>query len=176
MLHFLAALLSYTVGKNFSHLRAPQLLVDETVVHKSSPADWFQAGSIRIPQGVSIHLSWTSRLLPCPSYCKEYCNEHWGTCISSIMVSSGYMPGSGIAGSYGSSIPSFLRNLQSPYCSPQWLHQFTFLSAVKASSLFSTFFPSFIVCRFLNNGLSDPDQCEVIPQRSFLHFSNNEQH
>ena len=67
---------------------------------------------------VSIHLSWTSRLLPCPSYCKEYCNEHWGTCISSIMVSSGYMPGSGIAGSYGSSIPSFLRNLQSPYCSP----------------------------------------------------------
>ena len=29
----------------------------------------------------------------------------------SIMVSSGYMPSSGIAGSYGSFIPSFLRNL-----------------------------------------------------------------
>ena len=22
-----------------------------------------------------------SRLLPCPSYCKQRCNEHWGTCI-----------------------------------------------------------------------------------------------
>ena len=25
---------------------------------------------------------WTSRLLPCPSYCKWWCNEHWGTCVS----------------------------------------------------------------------------------------------
>ena len=24
---------------------------------------------------------WTSRLLPCPSYCKQYCNEHWGACV-----------------------------------------------------------------------------------------------
>ena len=22
---------------------------------------------------------WTSRLLPCPSYCKQCCDEHWGT-------------------------------------------------------------------------------------------------
>ena len=29
----------------------------------------------------------------------------------SVLVSSGYMPWSGIAGSYGSFIPSFLRNL-----------------------------------------------------------------
>ena len=29
----------------------------------------------------------------------------------SILVSSGYMPNSGIAGSYGTSIPNFLRNL-----------------------------------------------------------------
>ena len=34
----------------------------------------------------------------------------------SILVSSGYMPGSGIAGSYGSFIPSFLK--KSPYCLP----------------------------------------------------------
>ena len=27
---------------------------------------------------------WTSRLLPCPSYCKQCCNEHWGTCVSFI--------------------------------------------------------------------------------------------
>ena len=25
---------------------------------------------------------WTSRLLPCPSYCTQCCNEHWGTCVS----------------------------------------------------------------------------------------------
>ena len=23
-----------------------------------------------------------SRLLPCPSYCKQCCSEHWGTCVS----------------------------------------------------------------------------------------------
>ena len=51
----------------------------------------------------------TSRLLPRPSYCKQCCNEHWG--ILSILVSSVCMPRSGTAGSYGSSISSFLRNL-----------------------------------------------------------------
>ena len=25
---------------------------------------------------------WTSSLLPCPSYCKQCCDEHWGTCVS----------------------------------------------------------------------------------------------
>ena len=25
---------------------------------------------------------WTSRLLPCPGYYKQYCDEHWGTCVS----------------------------------------------------------------------------------------------
>ena len=25
---------------------------------------------------------WTSRLLPCPGYCKQCCDEHWGTCVS----------------------------------------------------------------------------------------------
>ena len=53
---------------------------------------------------------WTSRLLPCPGYCKQCCDEHWGTCVS---LNSGFlcMPSSGIAGSYGSFISSFLRNL-----------------------------------------------------------------
>ena len=26
---------------------------------------------------------WTSRLLPCPGYCKQCCHEHWGTCVFS---------------------------------------------------------------------------------------------
>ena len=32
-------------------------------------------------------------------------------CLFSVLISSGYMPRSGIAGSYGGFIPSFLRNL-----------------------------------------------------------------
>ena len=31
---------------------------------------------------LSICLPMASRLLPCPSYCKQCCSEHWGTCVS----------------------------------------------------------------------------------------------
>ena len=24
---------------------------------------------------------WTSRLLPCPGYCRSCCSEHWGACV-----------------------------------------------------------------------------------------------
>ena len=43
-------------------------------------------------------------MLPCPGYCKQCCNEHWGTVSLSVLVSSVCMPSSGIAGSHGSSI------------------------------------------------------------------------
>ena len=70
-----------------------------------------------------VHLSAeTSWLLPCPSYCKQHCNEHWDTCVSfnpvflvhmslSILVSLVCMPSRGIAGLYCYSVSSFLRNL-----------------------------------------------------------------
>ena len=52
---------------------------------------------------------WTSWLLPCPSYCAAM---NIGVHVSLlVLVSSGYMPSNGIAGSYGSSILSYLRNL-----------------------------------------------------------------
>ena len=41
---------------------------------------------------------WTSRLLSCPGYYKECCDDHWCTRVS---FNSGFL--SGIAGSYGSS-------------------------------------------------------------------------
>ena len=86
-----------------------------------------------------------------------------------IMVFSKYVPRSGISGSCGSSTLFFK---EPPYCSLQWLYQFTFPPTVKEGSLFSTPSPTFIVCRFFDDGHSD--WCEVISICSFdLHFSND---
>ena len=53
----------------------------------------------------------------------------------SVLVSSGYMPRSGIAGLYGGFNHRFLK--ESPYCLPQWLFQFTFPPTVQ-ECLFSS--------------------------------------
>ena len=90
----------------------------------------------------------------------------------SIMISSGYMPSSGVVGSYDSLIPSFFFK-EFPYCSPWWLCQFAFPPTVQEGPLFSTPSAAFIACRFFDDGHSD--LCEVIPHCSFdLHFSNNQ--
>ena len=60
----------------------------------------------------------------------------------SVMVSSAYMPSSGIIGSYGRFIPSFLRNLCTVLHSGYY--QFTFLPTVQEGSFFST--PSLFIC------------------------------
>ena len=54
---------------------------------------------------------WTSRWLLCSSYCKQCCSEQWDTCVYFNFGFFRHMPRSGIAGSYGGFIPSFLRNL-----------------------------------------------------------------
>ena len=79
---------------------------------------WVIFHCVYVPQLLYAFIYWwTSRLLPCPSYCKQCCSERvQGTCVS---FNSGFfrfplvstMPSIGISGSYGSYIPIFfLRN------------------------------------------------------------------
>ena len=89
----------------------------------------------------------------------------------SIMVSSEYMPSSGIVRSYGSFILSFLRNLHTVL--PQWLYQFTFHQQCKGLR----FSPHPLQCLLFVHFFDDiySDWYEVMSHCSFdLHFSNNE--
>ena len=66
---------------------------------------------IRTTSCLSSVCWWTFRLLPCLGYCEECCCEQSACIFLNSIILSRYMPRSGIAGSHGNSMLSFLKNL-----------------------------------------------------------------
>ena len=113
---------------------------------------------------------WTLRLLPCLSYCKQCCSEHWGACTFWNYV---FLQIS--AQEWDCWIKQqfyFQFFVKPPCCFPQKLHQFTFPPTVQKGSLSSTPSLTFIVCSLFDDGRSD--RCKGISHCSFdFHLSNN---
>ena len=81
---------------------------------------------------------------------------------------SGYIPMSGITGSYGSSIFSFLKNFN--YSFLQWVYHFTFLPTLYEGSLFSISLQTFWWQSFwqvwddISLWLAVPSSCPFMPR------------
>ena len=69
---------------------------------------WIIFYSVYVPQLPYPFICWlTSRLLPCPSCCKQRCSEHRGTCVSFNSGFLGVYAQQWVAELYGSSVSSF---------------------------------------------------------------------
>ena len=89
------------IGSSFIHL----IRTDLNVFFFNS---WVIFHCVYVPQlSYPFICRWASRLLPCPSYCKQCCDKHWGTHVS---FNSGFLSVYAQQWhfrSYGSSISSF---------------------------------------------------------------------
>ena len=97
------------IGSSFIHL----IRTDSNVFFLNG---WVILHCVYVPQlSYPFFCWWTSRLLPCPGYYKQCCDEHWGTCIS---FNSGFL------GVYAQQWDCWIiRQLfqffkESPHCSP----------------------------------------------------------
>jgi len=112
------------IGSRFIHL----IRTDSNVF----PFDgWVLFYSIYAPHLLCpLNCWWTSRLLPCLTYCKLCCDEHWGSCVllNYVFFFQGICQ---VMGLLGHMVVLFLVfKKESLYCSPLWLYQFAFSPTV----------------------------------------------
>ena len=80
--------LVYCIGV-FSFWVASCCIIGSSFIHLIRTDGWVILHCVYVPQlSYPFFCWWASRLLPCPGYYKQCCDEHWGTNVS---CSSGFL-------------------------------------------------------------------------------------
>ena len=86
-------------------------------------------------------------MLPCPSYCTEYCNEYWDMSLLELWSPQSTYPAEELLGHM---VVLFL-----VFKDISILFSLVAISVYIDTNCFSTSSPAFIVCKFFDDGLSD---------------------